>query len=258
MTVRDRAAFDAAWGRCEAWLFAHSPIDHAALRPPATAEEIASLEEQLGFPLHPQLRALLEHHDGVMEYPEATNHDAGAFLPVGYRLSSTDRIASQHQWLVAEAEMIAGIGGGEADPYGHAHRWVPFAQSIDGGIVFVDHHPGPAYGHVYEMGIGSGCDAVVWASSLTELFEELGACLETAAPFQGTWPTPHELPSGHFCLTWGDGLRRERGDIQSRPPARGPVILRPAVSRPFSAREARVVGRVPLSGPVAPGVADAD
>jgi hypothetical protein len=64
----------------------HAPVDYAALRSPATPEEIAELEARLGFPLHPQLRALLEHiadrHQWLIdvgaETPGATDHRKSA------------------------------------------------------------------------------------------------------------------------------------------------------------------------------------
>ncbi|MER6107788.1 SMI1/KNR4 family protein [Streptomyces hirsutus] len=141
MTDGDLAAFDAAWDRFASWLSARCPIDHVALRSPATAEEIAALETRLGFPLHPQLRALLERHNGVIEKPEPDNFHAGAFLPLGHRLNDTEHIIRQHEWLVHERELIA-VGQGEDNLYGHAHQWVPFAHPNDGGTAFVDHRPG--------------------------------------------------------------------------------------------------------------------
>ncbi|MEU6579003.1 SMI1/KNR4 family protein [Streptomyces sp. NPDC046805] len=223
MTDRDVARFDAAWNRFACWLSTHVPIDHAALRPPATAEEIAALEVRLGFPLHPQLRALLERHNGVIERPERPDRHAGAFLPLGHRLNGTDRIAREHRWLVDEGAAIIGDGWGEDKDvlYGHADQWVPFAHPNDGGIVFVDHRPCPTYGHVYEMGIGSGdSEATKWASSLAELFEGLAASLDNGQPFQGSWPTPYALPSGHFCLTWDARTPMESGGTQDWPSQR--------------------------------------
>ncbi|WP_129261114.1 SMI1/KNR4 family protein [Streptomyces sp. M3] len=222
MTDTGLAAFNASWDRFASWLCVHSPLDHAALRSPATAEEIAALEARLRFPLHPQLRALLERHNGVMVQPAPDNFHAGAFLPRGHRLNDTEHIARQHEWLVgAGAELIAGDARNEESLYGHAHQWVPFAHPNDGGIAFIDHRPGPTYGRVYEMGIGSGAIAATqWASSLSELFDDLATSLDTGEPFQQSWPTPYKLPSAHFCLTWDSGNRRKSGDIQAWPPPR--------------------------------------
>ncbi len=89
----ERAAFEAAWDRFASWLSAHCPIDHAALRPAATTEEIRTLEIRLGFPLHPQLRALLERHNGVMENPEPDNVYARG-LSFRWDTGSVERTAS--------------------------------------------------------------------------------------------------------------------------------------------------------------------
>ncbi|MFD3730651.1 SMI1/KNR4 family protein [Streptomyces sp. NPDC058632] len=210
MTDTELAAFDAAWERFEHWLSVRAPIDRAALLPPATAEEIAALEARLGFPLHPHVRALLQRHDGVMPDPEPASHHAGAFLPLGHRLIGTDSIARGHEFLADEmAELIANGYWEEDTLYGHAHQWVPFAYPIDGGIAFVDHRPGPTYGHVYETGLGSGAvEATRWASSLAELFDGLAASLDTGERYLRDWPTPYELPSGHFCLVWDSRTTR--------------------------------------------------
>ncbi|WP_049570259.1 SMI1/KNR4 family protein [Streptomyces sp. SBT349] len=207
MTHRDPAAFDEAWGRFVSWLSVHAPADHAALRPPATAGEIATLEAHLGVPLHPQLRALLERHNGVAELrptPERGTFQAGAFLPLGHRLDHTDRIAETHRMLVDFGEQNIASGLWEEDDLnGHAHQWVPFAHPNDGGVAFIDHRPGPTYGRVYEMGIGSGAvDGTEWASDLAELFGSLADSLEAGTPFSHFWPVTHEHPSGRFYLTW--------------------------------------------------------
>ncbi|MFJ3762559.1 SMI1/KNR4 family protein [Streptomyces sp. NPDC090080] len=233
MTAPGLAAFDPSWDRFVFWLRVHAPVDYAALRSPAAPEEIAELEARLGFPLHPQLRALLERHNGAMRQPERDKFHAGAFLPLGHRLSDTEHIADRHRWLIdVGAELIAGDAPNEETLYGHAHQWVPFAHPNDGGIAFIDHRPGPTYGHVYEMGIGSGAtEATKWASSLSELFGNLVTSLDTGEPFLHFWPTPHELPSGHFCLTWEIGNRRKNGETRPWPtprPLDSPLLPAPA------------------------------
>ncbi|WP_345553738.1 SMI1/KNR4 family protein [Streptomyces lannensis] len=80
MSDGDPAAFGVAWGRFASWLSVHCPVDHASLRSPASAKEIRALEAQLGFPLHPQLRALLERHNGVMKRPNQTITTPGPFF----------------------------------------------------------------------------------------------------------------------------------------------------------------------------------
>ncbi|WTW96794.1 SMI1/KNR4 family protein [Streptomycetaceae bacterium NBC_01309] len=203
MTDFDLAAFDAAWARFSAWLAANSPADQATLQPAATGDAIASLEARLGFPLHPELRALLERHNGVDEnWPvEPDGFQPGGFLPIGHRFSDIDAIVVAHKIFVDFGEDYG--DDDEDDLLGHAHQWVQVAHPSNSGTVFIDHRPGPTYGHVYEMGIGSGAeDATLWATSLSELFDRLADALRTGAPFTYHWPTVHEHPSGQRCIQW--------------------------------------------------------
>ncbi|MFJ4857462.1 SMI1/KNR4 family protein [Streptomyces sp. NPDC088730] len=203
------ALFDQAWDRFESWLADRSPADHAALQPPATAAEIAGLEEQLGFALHPELRRLLERRNGVVA-PETGDgagqefFPAGGILPLGHRLSSTAEIASVHKILVEVGEDNAEADAwDEEEPAGHLHLCVPFALPNDGGVAFVDHRPGPTYGHVYEMGIGSGdLDGTLWGAGLAEFVGAVTDALEAGAPFLYYWPDTFEAPSGRTCVTW--------------------------------------------------------
>jgi len=86
---------------------------------------------------------------------------------------------------------------------GHIGRWVPFAHPNDGGIAFVHHQPGPLYGHVFEVGLGSGCwPPVEWATSLTAFFTALARSLQDGTPFHGERPTTHRHSSGRRTLHW--------------------------------------------------------
>ncbi|MFJ4482606.1 SMI1/KNR4 family protein [Streptomyces longwoodensis] len=209
MTAMDLVAFDSAWDRLETWLASHSPADHAALRPPAADDEIAELEDGLGFALHPELRRLLERRNGVTE-PERSSGSgaavfpAGGILPLGHRLISTVDVAEMHKILVdigednSEAELWD-----EEDLAGHLHQCVPFAVPNDGGFAFVDHRPGPTYGHVYEMGIGSGdLEGTLWGAHLAEFVDAISHALETGTPFTYYWPSIFEHPSGRTCVEW--------------------------------------------------------
>ncbi|MFI0928075.1 SMI1/KNR4 family protein [Streptomyces sp. NPDC021012] len=208
MTQVDVAAFGRAWGRFESWLRANSPADRAALRRPAERERLVELEARLGFDLHPELRALLERHDGVAEAHAVPGPrglpPAGAFLPSGHRLSGVDDIVTTYDVLVGVGEDNIDADLWEEDALAvNLDRCVPFALPNDGGVAFVDHRPGPSYGHVYEMGIGSGdLDGTLWATSLTELFRALAEALETDGPFLYYWPAPYAHESGHHFLEW--------------------------------------------------------
>ncbi|WP_406341211.1 SMI1/KNR4 family protein [Streptomyces sp. NBC_00648] len=54
-----------AWQRIETWLRAHAPASYASLKPGASQEEIAALEETLGVPVPAPLKALWSLHAGV-------------------------------------------------------------------------------------------------------------------------------------------------------------------------------------------------
>ncbi|MGA5135296.1 SMI1/KNR4 family protein [Streptomyces olivoreticuli] len=182
MTRTDLGAFDEAWARFVAWLAANSPAGYTALQPPATAQEIAGLEVGLGFSLHRELRTLLERHNGAagLRVGIAVGDQSGGFLLLGHRLSCTSRIASQHAGLVEF---------GKEGLNGHAHQWVPFALPRDGGAALIDHRPGPMYGHVYEMGIGSGAvGATEWAPRLAGLFNVRSAPSRPGRPSGTTGP----------------------------------------------------------------------
>ncbi|WP_328712797.1 SMI1/KNR4 family protein [Nocardia salmonicida] len=180
--------FDQAWDRFLALLATYSSATRAALRPAATSDEIARLEADLGFALHPDLRALLERHNGVVEtqyggFVERT----GAFLPMGYQLLDISKIASDHRFFVKEGVLNREFWP-EEHLWGHMHQWAPIARSIDAGVLFIDHRPGPTYGHVYEAGIGSGAtDGTLWGSSLTEFVTALADALDTRSTFRSDY-----------------------------------------------------------------------
>src|ERR1700742_2115159 len=116
----DFVSFDAAWTRFSTWLAEHAPADHAARRAPAEPEDIADFEAELGFALHPDLKALLLRHDGA---------DAG-FLPLGHQLVSLEEIVKQHWWRAdADEDSV----WEESEIMGHMHQWVEFARPGDGG-----------------------------------------------------------------------------------------------------------------------------
>ncbi|MET8874390.1 SMI1/KNR4 family protein [Nocardia sp. NPDC004604] len=187
------APFDQVWTRFLHLLGMYSPASVATLQPGATAEQIAHLEAVQGFALHPDVRALLEHHNGTV-YAEYGGADEGAnFLPMGYMLDSIDRILAGHEWRTTFSAENRASGLGEETLYGHAHQWVPIAHSIDAGILFVEHRPGPTYGHVIELGIGSGAfEGTLWANTLLEFFDALAHSLNTRSPFRDETPGVRE------------------------------------------------------------------
>ncbi|MEV0239990.1 SMI1/KNR4 family protein [Streptomyces sp. NPDC050674] len=212
MTQIDLGALNREWTRFESWLMTHSPSDQAALRRPVGRERQAELESRLGFALHPELKALLDLHDGAAE-PVAdpsprtvprTVRPAGSFLPLQHRLCSVDDMAMMHGVLIEISEDFVEAGSADEEELAaNLHRCVPFALPDDGGVALIDHRPGPSYGHVYEMGIGSGdLDGTFWATGLTELFRALSDALETGTPFLHYWPGNSKDELGRSYLEW--------------------------------------------------------
>ncbi|GAA5100228.1 SMI1/KNR4 family protein [Nocardia iowensis] len=192
MTHPAPRTFDQVWTRFLHQLGMYSPASAATLQPGATAEQIAHLETVHGFALHPDVRALLEHHNGTV-YVDGNAVEGTDFLPMGYMLDSIDRILAGHEWRTTFSAENRAIGIPEETLYGHAHQWVPIAHSIDAGILFVEHRPGPTYGHVIELGIGSGAfEGTLWANTLLEFFDALTHSLDTRTPFHDQTPGVRE------------------------------------------------------------------
>jgi cell wall assembly regulator SMI1 len=196
MTDADAAALREAWNRFAACVAERAPAGHAALRAPATAEQIAALESALGFALHGALRALLERHDGAEEVLPA------AFLPLSYRLATAAEIAEEHRTLVSYADEHPDEE--EAD---RVRWWVPFGLPwCEGtGLAFVDHRPGPTYGAVCEYGAGRDLSGPApWGADLAGFFTALADAVRTGEPFLDHWPVREESASGQPCLGWDE------------------------------------------------------
>lgn len=61
--VSDRV--NRGWERIERWLAAHAPATFASLQPPATPQQIADTQRQLGVAIPAELVASLRRHDGA-------------------------------------------------------------------------------------------------------------------------------------------------------------------------------------------------
>ncbi|MET7300158.1 SMI1/KNR4 family protein [Embleya sp. NPDC005575] len=198
-------AFERVWDRFEPALAVFSPLDHAALRGPAVPGTVERLRDRLGFALHPQLAALWERHDGVRD-PEETGVFHGSFL-VGYRLHGIDDTTRGYAFVEEQAQDFEEVfvpehyvdGFREDFPDGHIASWVPFARAIHGGEIYVDHHPGPLWGTVFECSYG---ECTVWATDLADLFDRLADSLEHGTPFRGERPLTWTDPDGNSSITW--------------------------------------------------------
>ncbi|MEU8901616.1 SMI1/KNR4 family protein [Nocardia sp. NPDC048505] len=198
--------FDHEWDRLLTLLSYYSPAARAALRPPAASAEIDRLETEFGCPLHPELRALLRRNNGAANtrYGDRLER-TGAFLPGGYQLIDADGIiAAHHSSVDIMRRVLTPELWQEDELYGHMHQWATIAHSVAGGALIIDHRPGPAYGHVYEIGIGSGTtEGTLWGTSLAAFVRRVANALNTRSAFRDEWPTVRESElSGQILLAW--------------------------------------------------------
>jgi cell wall assembly regulator SMI1 len=80
------SAYESLWSRVDSCLTKYAPELYAALNPPATEEQLEAVEAEIGYSLHPELRAAYLRHDGVAHLPNGackvgTNFDL--FGPMG-------------------------------------------------------------------------------------------------------------------------------------------------------------------------------
>ncbi|MEV7567726.1 SMI1/KNR4 family protein [Streptomyces tanashiensis] len=187
--MSDAAALLPAWARIVHWLEEHAPGDAAALRPGASEAALDALEDGLGFPLDPALRALLAACDGVV--PRRASDEAGAFL-IGYGLLDTEKVLEGQRYLASRAEEA--VEEGYEDEVGrtsHA-RWVPFAQALTGDLLFVDHRE-DGYGTVGELSFGDPDHRRPWPG-LAAMCDDLATAMERGTPLPGVGrrPAVHE------------------------------------------------------------------
>ncbi|MEV7033568.1 SMI1/KNR4 family protein [Streptomyces sp. NPDC093272] len=171
--------------RLDAWLEENAPADHAALNSPATREDIDAIAGYR-FPLHPDLVAWLERHDGVTA---AKGHNGpGVILPEGFVLhDATAMCAGQRALEEAIAEWIdenesedPGLRDIYDGMYGYVFhvRWVPIATDITGGKLIVDHRDGDRFGNVlYGLQAGDTDGPVKVWDSLAHMFQDLLSAL---------------------------------------------------------------------------------
>ncbi|MEV4876118.1 SMI1/KNR4 family protein [Streptomyces cyaneofuscatus] len=188
----------AQWRRLEGWLAAHSPGDYSTLRRGATGEEIDHVENELTYSLHPSLKKLFSLRDGVNK--RRTSLDPGAFL-LNYSMLSSGRALDEQRGLesVIEDAIEEGIESYVIGTLADA-RWVPFAGTFSGSILFVDHRPGVSYGKIGEIIPGNPEYVVLW-DSLEAMLSDLCDALDAWAPLSGKNLTPILTGDGH--LQWG-------------------------------------------------------
>ncbi|MFJ9909186.1 SMI1/KNR4 family protein [Streptomyces sp. NPDC101152] len=181
--------FEELWQRLESWLIRNAPEDHQALLPGASGAEISNLEREIGFSVNDDLKLLLSRHNGVA--PRRSSMQAGAFL-LGYSLLGTGGILERQQYVAAMAREAV-EDGYEDEVIGRiAHeRWVPFAQSLTGDLLFVDHRS-DHHGDVGEISFGAPEYVWLWPS-MRLMLHDLCDSVEGASRL----PTLRRRPSVH-------------------------------------------------------------
>lgn len=127
------------WKQFEDWLSIHWPDGLAALNPPATGEEIVSLERAIGARLPQDLVDCLKVHNGQSEMAGGL-FDNAEFL-------STDGML--RQWEIWKGLLDSGTFDGiESEPQDGIRRdwwnvlWIPFTHNGGGDHLCIDLAPG--------------------------------------------------------------------------------------------------------------------
>lgn len=189
-TSGDEFRFEEFWERFEGWLQRNTPEDYGALRPGASDSEICKLEAGIGFQINEDLKSLLSRTNGVALRRSST--EAGAFI-LGYSLLDVEGIL---EWQRNFAEMAEGAEeeGYEDEVVGRtAHRqWVPFAQSVTGDLLFIDHRSGH-HGDIGEMSFGAPEYAWLWPG-MGLMLHDLCNAVESMSPLPalGRRPSIHQ------------------------------------------------------------------
>ncbi|MBL3803085.1 SMI1/KNR4 family protein [Streptomyces sp. BRB081] len=208
-----------AWERIGRWLRAHAPASAALLRPPVGEAAIASVEESIGWPLPPALRAWYQLSDGINDPDGAASRWPTAFLPGRQAWYRLDQLQDAYVMQTRDWEREPGR--------------VP-VSCVTGDIwhgLYVDARPKePSYGamgrwtielepELLAPGSAAGWPLETWLSAVADALEQ-GRCLvepggrrvEDMWPAltvcEGlTWVDPHDprrIPEGRALL---DGPR---------------------------------------------------
>jgi cell wall assembly regulator SMI1 len=125
----------------EGWFAQHAPRAKEVLLPPATTDDIAGLEKTVGVSLPPELRSLLQLHNG---------QDPHAFVSTidGCRLCSCQAAGKAWSTLgelldAGDLDQPAESRDGKVKPVWWNKRWIPFADA-GGDLLCFDLDPGPS------------------------------------------------------------------------------------------------------------------
>lgn len=199
----DRAAVaEAAIERIDRWLRHHAPRAHAALRPPASKADLVALQEAIGRPLLPDLRAWWLYADGVHFAPQA---DGGRLIPHAFNPYPTaEALKSRRMWMdvarqLGPIELLEPFLAAENDrPAGTRcdtwlPAWLPVATNHGGANLFVDLRGGPKHGCVTKYYRDNGAlDQPEWADVAAMLHDIADRLTDNEAQLDDTgriyWP----------------------------------------------------------------------
>ncbi|MEE1930331.1 SMI1/KNR4 family protein [Streptomyces sp. TRM 70351] len=165
------------WARILRWVRAHAPESAAALRPPATQEEIDRLSESLGTGLPEALRAWLSISNGSTVKDEKEPipgggtallpHPDSALFPDGCVFLGCEEIAREHADYLHIAEDM-----GDEDYW--KPQWIPVVQLSDvpEGLL-IDAETGGM------MSFAEGSTPDAFPFSLGEILRSMADVLET-------------------------------------------------------------------------------
>ncbi len=128
------------WSKIREWLGANAPKIIGNLNPPATAEELASIESTIGIKMPSDWHELYLTHNGI-------NHDSNfGSLFYGLEFLSLDKVASEYESSVdLSAESKFEVKATDASinlSDMNNPRWIALAHDGSGNMIRVDMDPG--------------------------------------------------------------------------------------------------------------------
>lgn len=204
MTIND------AWCRIEEWLRSQAPATYASLPEPASHDDLAALERQLGIPCPEGLRESLLRHDGSGEL----------ILPIFYRFATTRQIEHEYRQMVAADErrtqqlrehhqerphQFPNPLPGEHQVWNP--KWIPVSYDESGNLLFISQVEDETLGKIgmFDVDSGGSFDANPVFLTLTHLMQAAGNALH-AARFD-MWGQWHPYTDNDGFLEW-----REAGE----------------------------------------------
>ncbi len=175
-SLHKRESVAQAWERLEAFVKQHFPHPHRTFRRPVPVEELANLEETLGFALPTSVLESYLHHNG--QSPNSIG------LIYGLSLLSLDEILETvDTWkkLPSDAVPEGGLHSFPVDTVqesSYDQKWLPLAKDFRGNYLAIDLNPASRghQGQVIAFGVDDGFHPVValdWAQFLTDVADEL-------------------------------------------------------------------------------------